>query len=296
MSDLAIRVRGLTKRYGRRQALRQVDLEVPRGSFFALLGPNGAGKTTLMRCLTGFLRPDGGEGEVLGEPLGQGYPPLALKERLGYVPQYPALYDSLTVGEHLDLCRGVHPRWDGRLVQRYLDLFGLSRRTKVRHMSTGMRSQLALTLVMAGNPDLLILDEPTLGLDPLHRRQYLQVLLSESMETGRTILLSSHDLDQTERLCDRVAVLHRGEVAVSGPIDDLKEQERRARVAGDVTGEALLAVPGVRRVQRDGPGWLIFARGAAAQLEAALRQVPGVHAVQVFDQSLEEIFLSYVTE
>lgn len=295
MGDVAIRLQGLTKRYGDKVALSSVDLDVPTGSFFAILGPNGAGKTTLIRCLTGMLRPDGGTGTVLGVPLGPGYPPLALKSRIGYVPQAQAIYERMTPAELLEMCRGLHPRWDQKVVQRYMDLFRLPPNQVVRYMSTGMKAQLALTLVMGGLPELLILDEPTLGLDPMNRHQYLQVLLSDSIETGCTVILSSHDLHQIERLADRAAILVAGQVAVSGGIDDLKLTEKRVRVAGTAPEAALLAVPGVRRAMKEAGGWLLFATDAGDRLEEMIRSVPGVTAVQVFSQSLEEIFLSYVS-
>jgi ABC-2 type transport system ATP-binding protein len=297
VSDLAIALHGLTKRFRQREALRGLDLAVPAGSFFALLGPNGAGKTTLFRCLMGLLQPDGGEGEVLGVPLGplhRQYPPVALKARIGYVAQQPVLYDRMTAAELMQMCRGLHPRWDDRVVRRYTELFQLPSGLTVRQMSGGMRAQLALTLVMGGNPDLLLLDEPTLGLDPMSRHQYLQVLLEDTMEAGRTVLISSHDLYQIERLADQVAILREGRVAVTGAVDDLKLTEKRVRVAGEVSERDLAAVPGVRRVARERAGWLLSATGDAGALRAAVSRVPGVTGVQVLDQSLEEIFLSYV--
>ncbi len=299
MGDAAIRLEGVRKRYGSRDALNGLSLTVPRGSFFALLGPNGAGKTTTLRLLTGLLRPDAGAGEVLGVPFGPGFPPISLKERIGYVAERGNLYERSTVAELLDLCRGTNRRWDQRLVRRYLDLFDLPERITVRQMSMGMRAQLALTLAMGGNPELLILDEPTRGLDPLHRHQYLQVLLADSMESGRTVIVSSHDLHQIERLADHVAILQEGRILVSRPLDELKEREKRVRISVSpwLAGEAaaaLQAVPGVRRVLSEGGGFLLHAAGDPQELESLLWAVPGVTGVQIIDQSLEEIFISYV--
>ena len=294
MSNLAIEIKHLAKSYGKHSALVNVEMAVPTGSFYAVLGPNGAGKTTLLRCLMGMLRPDSVEGHVLGTPFGPGYPPVGIKSRIGYVPQQPALYDRMTAADLIGFCRGLHPRWDDRVVKRYLDMFQLRTDKPFRQMSTGMRSQLALTLVMGGNPDLLILDEPTLGLDPVNRHQYLQVLLADSMEAERTVILSSHDLHQIERLADQVLILRDGRVTLSGAVDDLKLAEKRIRVAGEVTESALLAVPGVRRAVREPAGWLLYARGDGGALREAVARVPGVSGVQLFDQSLEEIFLSYM--
>lgn len=294
MGDAAIRLHGISKRYGSRDALKGLTLSVPQGGFFALLGPNGAGKTTTLRLVMGLLRADAGTGEVLGVPFGPGFPPVSLKERIGYVPERGNLYERSTVAELLDFCRGTNRRWDRRLVRRYLDLFNLPQRVNVRQMSTGMRAQLALTLAMGGNPELLILDEPTQGLDPLHRHQYLQVLLADTMETGRTVLLSSHDLHQIERLADHVGILDQGRLVVSRPLDELKEQEKRVRVSGTPLESDLASVPGVRRVSREGGGFLLHASGDPDRLAAGIQAVPGVTGVQVVGQSLEEIFLSYV--
>lgn len=308
--EVAVRLEGVTKSYGPRPALRGLTLEVGRGSIFALLGPNGAGKTTTLRLLLGLVRPDGGSGEVLGFKLGAGpsvhpgrtgrsghpaYPPVALKQRLGYVPERNSLYERQTAGELLGLCRSLNPRWDDTTIRRYLDLFRFPLDVEVKHLSAGTRAQLALTLAMGGNPDLLILDEPTQGLDPAHRHQYYQVLLEDSMETGRTILLSSHDLHQVERLADHVAIMKEGTLAVCGALDALKEREKRLRVSGRPDVPALAAVPGVRLVVPEGPGpvFLLHARGDPDELRERLLAVPGVHGVQVYDQSLEEIFLSY---
>lgn len=295
MSESAISVQGLQFRYGARAALRGLDLEVPAGSFFALLGPNGAGKTTLLRCLVGMIRPTKGDVRVLGFALGPGYPPVELRTRMGYVAQQPALYEQMTVGEVIGLCRRLHPRWNAAAADSYLELFGLPRGYRVRHLSAGMRSQLALTVVMGGRPELLVLDEPTLGLDPLNRHLYMRVLLEDSLEAGCTVLLSSHDLHQIERMADHVAIINHGGVTLSGALDDLKLKEHRVRVAGDVMEAALAAARGVRRVVRESSGWLLYATGDPGELRGAIQSIPGVTAVQIYDQSLEEIFLSYVS-
>jgi len=302
MSETAISLTGISKKYGARVALSELGLAVPRGSFFALLGPNGAGKTTTLRLLIGLIRPDSGRGEVLGNVIGAGYPSVELKQRIGYVAESNPLYGRMTTAELLDFVRGLNPRWNRRLVQRYLDLFRLPLNVAVRHMSTGMRAQLALTVAMAGDPELLILDEPTHGLDPLRRHEYLQALLADSMESGRTILMASHDLHQVERLADHVAILNDGRLLVSAPLDELKDNERRVRVAvargaaGSDLEPRLRQLPGVRRVTREGDGYLLHVSGNADEILRRLAAMPDVRGVQAHEESLEEIFLSYVAE
>ncbi|MGE5561394.1 MAG: ATP-binding cassette domain-containing protein [Chloroflexota bacterium] len=305
MSETAIALTGISKRYGTRLALSDLTLTVPRGAFFALLGTNGAGKTTTLRTLLGLIRPDSGSGTVLGQTLGPGYPPVELKQRIGYVAEGNPLYSRMTARQLLDLVRDLNPRWNERLVQRYLKLFSLPLDVIVRRLSTGMRAQLALTLAMAGDPELLILDEPTHGLDPLRRHEYLQALLADSIESGRTILMASHELHQVERLADHIAILDAGRLLISASVDSLKENERRVRVAvdwdaridgadGPGLAETLQRLPGVRRLTREGDGFLLHVSRDLAALLERLQALPSVRGVQVHEESLEEIFLSYV--
>jgi ABC-2 type transport system ATP-binding protein len=298
----AIEIQGLTKAYGRVAALRGVDLQVPQGSVTALLGMNGAGKTTLLRCLMGMITPDAGRGTILGYPVnGSGFPPVALKARIGYVGERPALHERMTAAELLAFVRKVHIRWDQALVERYLALFSLPLERQIRTYSTGMRSQLALTLAMGGNPDLLILDEPTLGLDPYHRNQYLQVLLGDAVDAGRTVFLSTHDLHQIERLADQVVILHGGRVLVAAPLDHLKEQVKRVRVGflaqadEDSLAVRMADMPGVQVVRREGAGrYLLTVYGDMGEVAETLRTVPEMAGLRIYDLSLEEIFLAFV--
>ncbi len=294
MSELAVSLSGIVKRYGSRTGLDGLDLQVERSSFHTLLGANGSGKTTTLRILLGFIRPEAGQGSVLGFPLGPGFPPVDLKARIGYVPERFSLYENMTARETLAFVRGLNRRWDPKAEKRYVDLFSLPLDVTVRHMSTGVRAQLALTLAMSARPELLVLDEPTRGLDAAQRFRYLQALVEDCIEDGRTVLLSSHDLYQMERIADHVTILRGGKAVVAGPLDHVKETEKRVRVAGDVTSETLAGLPGARKVTTDIGGFLVFVSGDVEAFRAAVSRLPGVVGVDVLDQSLEEVFLSYV--
>jgi ABC-2 type transport system ATP-binding protein len=205
--------RGLHKRYGATVAIRSLDLEVRRGECFGLLGPNGAGKTTTVEILEGLTPRDGGDVEVLGmrwETAAE-----RIRQRLGVQLQETELPDKLTVEETVRLFRSLYP--SGSTVDELIDRVGLAekRATQVRHLSGGQRQRLSLTCALAGAPDLLFLGEPTTGLDPASRRQ-LWSLVEAFLRGGGTVLLTTHFMDEAEKLCDRVAILDQGKVLALG--------------------------------------------------------------------------------
>jgi ABC-2 type transport system ATP-binding protein len=209
----ALRVRGLRKRYKDVVAVDGIDLEVPRGECFGLLGPNGAGKTTTIEICEGLTAPDGGEVEVLG--LRWGSHARALRERLGIQLQETQLADKLTVLETLRLFRSFYTRGPSPEAVIALVQLGEKRHARIAALSGGQKQRLALACALVGDPDLLFLDEPTTGLDPQARRQ-LWDLIEAFKGEGRTIVLTTHYMEEAERLCDRVAIVDRGRVIALG--------------------------------------------------------------------------------
>lgn len=291
----AISIQNLFKRFGSVQALADVSFTVPTGSVTALLGLNGAGKTTLLRSLIGLITPDAGSGSVLGYSLGPSFPPVELKSRVAFVPDRPTLWNGMTPRELLRFLASFYPRWDAPSIERYLQTLQLPLDRAVKTFSTGMRSQLSLLLAMGTNPDLFLLDEPTQGLDPYHRRQYLQLLISDAIEKERTVFLSTHDIHQIELVADRVVILDAGRVVCESELDQLKEETKRYRVAttADLT-EPLRSLPGLVRLEAEGRHFLVTCQGEPTAVRERLMGLPGAEAVGVYDLSLEEIFLSYV--
>jgi ABC-2 type transport system ATP-binding protein len=297
-TEPCVLLRQVRHAYGRdREILTGVDLTVPRGGIFALLGLNGAGKTTLLRLLMGLIRPTSGKLEVMGKRLETGAPSPDWLARIGYVPERPFVGERTTPRELVHLVRAVHPRWDEATVQRYLAIFQVPLDRPSRDLSAGTKSQLALLLAMAGNPELLILDEPTLGLDPWHRRQYLQLLLREATERELTIVITSHDLLQIDRMADTVAILRDGRIAVEESADTLKTRVKRVRVGTTLEDpqlfERLKVLPGVAEVERGPGGYTLATTEMNLEFAATLRGLPGVENTQVVDLNLEEIFLIY---
>ncbi|WP_406051163.1 ABC transporter ATP-binding protein [Kribbella sp. NBC_00889] len=229
-----LQARGLGKRYGRRWALTDCDLEVPAGHVVGLVGPNGAGKSTLLNLAVGMLTPTAGSVEVLGGP------PGAQQAKVGYVAQDTPTYARLSVADHLKLGAKLNPGWDPIVAQR-IQRLGLDPKQKAGKLSGGQRAQLALTLGLAKRPDLLILDEPVAALDPLARREFLQDLMGAVAEQELSVVLSSHLVSDVERSCDFLIVLVDSRVQVSGEIDTLLATHFRLtgprRAAKDLPGD-----------------------------------------------------------
>jgi ABC-2 type transport system ATP-binding protein len=211
---------GLGKRYrGSVRALESVDLTVAPGGITALVGPNGAGKSTLIRCWAGFERPSQGRVSVMGvDPWRDRSAALA---HTGYVPQSPALYEALSVDEHLDLARQLRAEFDRAFASARLARLGIRSGARGRELSGGQQAQVALTLALGTRADVLLLDEPLADLDPLARREFLQLVREASRDDGTTVLLSSHIVTDIEQACDALVVLGAGRVLVHRPIADL---------------------------------------------------------------------------
>lgn len=208
--------------------LENIDLQVERGTVMGLIGPNGAGKSTTMRILMGLLQADSGVVEVLGHAIpGQG---VAARKEIGYYSEDMRLYGKESIGWHMQLVRSIYPSWDDAYARELLDRFGLIEEQRVKGLSHGQRVKALLLLIFARRPALLILDEPTTGLDPVARHEILGELMRVVADDGRTILFSSHNTQDVEQISDFITFIDRGQVIVSKNRDDFVEQWRRIRV------------------------------------------------------------------
>ncbi len=227
--DAVISCNQLTKNYGRKEVLKGIDLQVSPGTIFALLGTNGAGKTSLIRTLLGLIPKTTGEVSVLGsEPYQFG---IQLRERIGYVSEEQGLYTWMRVREIINFCKALYPRWDDTLTAQYLERFKLDLHAKIGTLSKGQTVKLALLLALAPKPDLLILDEPMTGLDPVAQHEFLQVILKDLRAEKRTVFFSTHNLADVKLVSEKVAILYDGQIRALGSIDEICQQVVKIQVS-----------------------------------------------------------------
>ncbi len=215
---------GLSKRYGRKWALSDCTVSIPSGHVVGLVGPNGAGKSTLLNLAVGLLKPTSGELKVLGNHPSDEAGQLG---RLGFVAQDTPTYSALSVADHLEMGARTNPHWDRQAAEARITQLGLDPAQKSGKLSGGQRAQLALTLAVAKRPEVLLLDEPVASLDPLARREFLQVLMETVAEDEVSVVLSSHLVADLERVCDYLVVLVASRVQLAGPVDELLATHRR---------------------------------------------------------------------
>jgi ABC-2 type transport system ATP-binding protein len=295
----AISIRGLTKRYGRITAVRDLALEVNQGEIFGFLGLNGAGKTTTIRILLDLLRPNAGTVSVMGCNCQRNG--LQVRALVGYLPGEVDYYGDMTGREVLDLFgrlqqRPVSTEYRRELQQR-LDLPDADLRRKLREYSTGMKRKLGLIQAFQGDPPLLILDEPTEGLDPLIQESFYD-LLFQVRRMGRTVFMSSHVLSEVERVCERIGMIRKGQLALLAVVDDLhKMAHRRVRVifGSDVVAQPGSLPPEYELIDLQPRSWTLRVRGTLGPLMAALAGLP-VSDIDVAEARLEEVLIRYYRE
>ena len=296
-AEPVIRVAGLRKRYGATHAVDGVSFEVPAGTVFGLLGPNGAGKTTTVEVLEGLRTPDAGEVHVLGVDVIRH--PDALKPRIGVSLQTAALYPKLTVVEVLDLFRSFYP--SGRATDELVELMDLGekRTTRTQDLSGGQRQRLSVALALVNDPELVFLDEPTTGMDPAARRALWDVVLRLRAE-GRSVLLTTHYMEEAEILCDRLAIMDHGRILEEGTVAELvsrRFQERAVRFDAieGLRDERLAAMPGVSSVKHEDGEVLVYTSDVPGTIGAVLDASEELGAepanLGVRRATLEDVFL-----
>lgn len=285
---LVVEARDLTKDAGARQILKGVTLHAAPGTVVGLLGKNGAGKSTLLDVLLGFSSPTSGESRVFGEASSR--LSAACKARIGFVPQQDELMSLMTGRQHLALAASFHARWDHALIERLAREWEVPLDRRAGVLSGGERQKIATLLALGHRPDLLVMDEPASGLDPVARRAFLVTLLEIAAETGRTVLLSSHIVSDIERVASHVWILRDGVMAWQGELDQLKESTVRLLLRAEREFTAPPVIAGASHCQVQGNTAMLVMQGFTAERLPQIERQTGAR-VEVTPLTLEDIFL-----
>jgi ABC-2 type transport system ATP-binding protein len=288
----AIEIAHLTKRFGSTLAVNNLTLNIPRGTAFGLLGPNGAGKSTTIRMLMGMLSPTAGHAYMLGIDVRKD--PTEVKQRVGYVPEMHHIYRWMRVEEVIGFCRSCYKTWNDRTCKEMLARFTLDPKKKVKHLSKGMLVKLALLLAVSHDPELLLLDEPLSGLDPIAREEFLDGVLQSICERGHTVLISSHILDDVRRLADTVGILYEGQFIVQGNLDELLTSTKRVSVTLRDGSRPEQMPDGTIWQRVSGREWLATIRDFSPEKECRIRALECAESVEVLDLDLEELFKDFI--
>ena len=276
-----LKLDNVTKTFGTFKALDCLSLSVPKGAVYGLVGPNGAGKSTVIRHLTGIYQPDSGTVTVAGQPIADD---PNLKERVGYISDDVFYFPAATMEDMHRFYRDVFSRFDETLYQKLKEVFPLPTGS-IRRFSKGMQKQAAFHLTLSARPDVLILDEPVDGLDPVMRRQVMSLVLSDVAERGTTVLISSHNLRELEDVCDHVGILNHGKMLLEKSLADMQGGTVKLQIVGD----APAGFP-ILHESRSGRLSTFILRGSYPQVEERCRQMNPPY-FDVLPLSLEEIFI-----
>ena len=277
-----LELKNVTKCFGQFKALDDLTMTVPKGAVYGLVGPNGAGKSTAIRCLLGVYRPESGQITLNGETI---YENPEVKTTIGSIPDDIFYFPSATLEDMRKYYRGIYPRFDDELFERLYEVFNLPRKSPIRRFSKGMQKQAAFHLSICTRPDLLVLDEPVDGLDPVMRRQVWSLLLSDVAQHGTTVLISSHNLRELEDICDHVGIMDHGKMLLERSLADMQGATHKLQIVGNIP-------QGLDILHESSSGRLktLIVRGSAKAIEEAVASANPDY-FDILPLSLEEIFI-----
>lgn len=277
-----LEMKNVTKTFGEFKALDDLSMHVPKGSVYGLVGPNGAGKSTAIRHLTGIYRPDCGSITMEGLPI---YENEALKSRIGYIPDDIFYFPSASLEEMRKFYKGIYPNFDDELFQKLHDVFQLPRKGQIRRFSKGMQKQAAFQLTICTRPDVMILDEPVDGLDPVMRRQVWNLILSDVADHETTVLISSHNLRELEDICDHVGIMDHGKMLLERSLADMQGSTVKLQLVGEVPQDLQ-----VLHESQTGRMKTLIVRGSVEEITAKISPTAPTY-YDILPLSLEEIFI-----
>ncbi len=277
-----LEMKNVTKTFGSVKALDDLSMEVPRGAVYGLVGPNGAGKSTAIRHLTGVYRPDSGHITLEGMPI---FENPVLKARIGHIPDEVFYFPSASLEDMRRFYRGMYPNFDDDLFQRLHEVFQLPKKGQIRRFSKGMQKQAAFHLTICTRPDVLILDEPVDGLDPVMRRQVWNLILSDVAQRETTVLISSHNLRELEDICDHVGIMDHGKMLLQRSLADMQGVTHKVQLVGRVPEELQ-----VLHESQSGKLKTLVVRGSAEEITRKLQAEDPAY-FDILPLSLEEIFI-----
>jgi ABC-2 type transport system ATP-binding protein len=289
--DPVIDIRNLTRQFANKRAVDNVSIIVPRGVVFGLVGENGAGKTTLIKHILGLLRPQSGTVRVFGlDPVAE---PTNVLARIGYLSENRDLPGWMRIDELLRYTQAFYSSWDAAYAEQLRSQFGLDNAGRVKNLSRGETARAGLLLALAHRPALLVLDEPSSGLDPVVRRDILEAIIRTVADEGRTILFSSHLLEEVERVSDQLAMMHNGKLVLCGPLEDIKQSHRRLVIRFQTAQPHTPVLSGALSITGAGQEWTVICNGAGDVLQSAARL--GGNVVSEHAPSLDEIFVAHAS-
>jgi len=289
MGQIVIDVKDLSRSFGAKNALDHVSFRADDGQVYGLVGANGAGKTTLLKHLLGLLRATTGSVRVFGlDPVRD---PVGVLGRVGYLSEERDLPEWMSVDELMNYSRAFHPTWDVSYARELLETFALDPAKRIKELSKGMRAQAGLIVAVAHRPELLILDEPSSGLDAIVRRDILDAIVRAVVDDGRTVIFSSHLLDEVERMSDHVTLIHQGRVTLSGMLDDVRHSYQRSHVRFAEHFEQPPVLETALVMEGGGRTWSVVHSGSLEQFRRAV-VARGGEIVESRNATLEEIFMA----
>ena len=288
-ADTVVDVNEISRTFGTKRALDRVTFRATEGKVYGLVGSNGAGKTTLIKHLLGLLRPQSGSVRVFDrDPVRD---PVGVLSRLGYLSEERELPEWMRVDELMQYTQAYHPTWDGAYARELLETFALDPSKKIKELSKGMRVQAGLVAAVAHRPELLILDEPSSGLDAVVRRDILDAIVRTVADDGRTVIFSSHLLDEVERMSDHVTMMHEGRVTLNGELDDVRRRYRRSRVRFVEAFDRAPVLESALAMEGGGRMWSVVHSGPSEEFRLSVL-THGGEIVESRNATLEEIFLA----